>query len=172
MRIGVNTYGIGKLLSRDFDETLDALRAAGVTSIEPNIDFGFRTLRTMPIWIGMKLVGLLGGHFPVGKADEKVEAIRKKGLAVRSIQIDNIKWDPASMQAAVDFCRSNQISYAAFSFKESSVASIRKRLPELREMADLFERNGLHFLIHHPHWPQPIAKANCTYHSITAYCCR
>lgn len=26
--------------------------------------------------------------------------------------------------------------------------------------------------IHHPHWPQPIAKANCTYHSITAYCCR
>ena len=159
MRIGVNTYGIGKLLSRDFDETLDALRAAGVTSIEPNIDFGFRTLRTMPIWIGMKLVGLLGGHFPVGKADEKVEAIRKKGLAVRSIQIDNIKWDSASMQAA-------------FSFKESSVASIRKRLPELREMADLFERNGLHFLIHHPHWPQPIAKANCTYHSITAYCCR
>ena len=26
--------------------------------------------------------------------------------------------------------------------------------------------------IHHPHWPQPIAKADCTYHSITAYCCR
>lgn len=26
--------------------------------------------------------------------------------------------------------------------------------------------------IHHPHWPQPIAKANCTYYSITAYCYR
>ena len=35
MKIGVNTFGIGKLLREDFSGTLKELREAGITTIEP-----------------------------------------------------------------------------------------------------------------------------------------
>ena len=37
MKIGVNTFGIGKLLREDFSGTLKELREAGITAIEPMV---------------------------------------------------------------------------------------------------------------------------------------
>ena len=39
MTIGVNTFGIGKLLREDFSGTLMKLREAGITAIEPMVLF-------------------------------------------------------------------------------------------------------------------------------------
>ena len=39
MKIGVNTFGIGKLLREDFSGTLKELREAGITAIEPMVLF-------------------------------------------------------------------------------------------------------------------------------------
>ena len=39
MKIGVNTFGIGKLLREDFSGTLMKLREAGITAIEPMVLF-------------------------------------------------------------------------------------------------------------------------------------
>lgn len=148
MKIGVNTFGIGKLLSKDFDGTLDALKEIGITSIEPNIDFKRGSWKMKPIWFGMKLVGLLGGHFPVDKAGTKIEAIRKKGFAVNCIQADNIPWNVKSMQIVVDFCQENKIRYVVASFKEGSVEAIREKIPEIKAIVNLFEKNGIKFLAH------------------------
>lgn len=148
MKFGVNTLGIGKLLKADFNGTLAALKEIGITSIEPNIDFKRGNWWMQPIWFGMKLAGVLDGHFPVNKAGAMIEAIRKKGFAVNCIQTDNILWNVKSMQVVVDFCRENNIRYVAASFKESSVEAIRKQIPEIRAMVELFDKNGIRFLAH------------------------
>lgn len=149
MKIGINTFGIGKLLRMDFEGTLAALQNAGVTSIEFNIDFK-QGRDGIPkfVWLSMKVLGILDGFFPYDKAGILIEKCRSKGFAVHSIQADNVKWNVQGMQAVVDFCKNNRVSYVSYSFKEKSVAHMQEYLNETRRIVTLLKSNGIQLLAH------------------------
>ena len=148
MKVGVNTFGLGKWLIKDYEGTLKKLLEAGATSIEPCIQFKENSTVDEETLVQAKKAGVFGGVYPVKEAEDKIRDFRKRGFEVYSIHLFNTVFSVEVMHEVVSFMMQNQLQYAVYSFMESSINSIREKADTIKLVNQLFEKNGLSFLIH------------------------
>ena len=151
MKIGTNTYGLGKWLYQNWDKTLTGLKEAGITSIEPCVAFpkeGHPTPIPEKYLELMQKAGLQGGVFQKDKAPEVIRELRERGFEVCSIHVMGLPFTVEDLQEVLSFIKENEIRYAVNSFNSSSVDEMKTFSPVLREAAPLFRAEGKELLIH------------------------
>ena len=83
MQIGINSFGLNKVLSQDFTAGVLSLKEAGISHLEPLIVFDFgRGLTASALCAGLRRAGKDGGMWPVTLAAERIEFLRRNGIAV------------------------------------------------------------------------------------------
>lgn len=152
MDIGVNTFGLGRLLRKDFDNTLNRLKKSGVTSIEPIINFNQKHKR--PKWIRYieSRRPLFSGIYSIDEAQTIINLIKEKGFKIYSIQLNNIDFDETSIDKLIFFMKKNNVVYGAYSPIESDLNKVKKDKNKYLLISKMFKQNGLHFLIHNHHY--------------------
>ena len=150
MKIGVNTFGIGKLLREDFSGTLGELREAGITAIEPMVLFMGKEggLAERLSTYTMSRIDQAAGVWPVASAGEMFDAVRAEGFAIRSVHMAGPGWKRNCIDRAIAFAKEQDIAYYVLSFNQSSVTEMAKEIAELKEAARRFRENGIGLLMH------------------------
>lgn len=83
MQIGINSFGLNKVLSQDFTAGVLSLKEAWISHLEPLIVFDFgRGLTASALCAGLRRAGKDGGMWPVTLAAERIEFLRRNGIAV------------------------------------------------------------------------------------------
>ncbi len=128
MNIGVNFFGPKRKLYHDFDGTLENLMAGGFNSAEICVAFGgaMEPPKGVPEEVFREISG---GIWDYSVADERLAAVRAKGMAVISVHMMiAMRPTPEQLEAViptvVEFGKRNQIHYF--------VLSIMKGLPEMK----------------------------------------
>ena len=148
MKIGVNTYGLGKYLKQDAETVWHGLMEAGVTAIEPNISFSQVKLIPERYLQAVKASGIRDGVFPVETATDTIKMLRQKGFEVYSIYLQDTRFDLSGMSEVADFMEANEIHYCSFSFSNVSLGEVTALVPTIREIAAMFRSRGMEFLLH------------------------
>lgn len=150
MKIGVNTFGIGKLLREDFSGTLGELREAGITAIEPMVLFMGKEggLAERLSTYTMSRIDQAAGVWPVASAGEMFDAVRAEGFAIRSVHMAGPGWKRNCIDRAIAFAKEQDIAYYVLSFNQSSVTEMAKEVAELKKAARRFRENGIGLLMH------------------------
>lgn len=130
MKIGVNTFGIGKLLREDFSGTLKELREAGITAIEPMVLFMGKEggLAERLSTYTMSRIDQAAGVWPVASAGEMFDAVRAEGFAIRSVHMAGPGWKRNCIDRAIAFAKEQDIAYYVLSFNQSSVTEMAKEI--------------------------------------------
>ena len=143
MKVGVNSFGLGRYLRRDGEAVWHGLKAAGVSSIEPCVAF-----RPFPPLTRFFRKGLFDGVFDKEKAPALINDLRRRGFEVYSFQLQNAPFEWEELKAALPFMEENGLDYCVYSFMDSSVERIREKAPVIREAVKLFHACGKELLIH------------------------
>lgn len=143
MKVGVNTFGLGKALHKDHEKVRQGLKKAGVTSIEPCIAF-----RPMPVLTQIFKPGLFDGVFPKDKTAALIADLRRRGFDVYSFQLQNTPFDAEALKEALPFMKENKLDFCVYSFMEASVEKIQALAPEIRKAVEIFRTEGKTLLIH------------------------
>lgn len=151
MEIGVNTFGIGKELRKDFFLTLKSLKDSGVTSIEPIINFNQQIRRNKLFRYLDSRRPYFSGIFSIDDAEKKISGIRSSGLIVESIHLNNISFDDRSIEEIIGFMKKNKIKYGVFSPLEKNLENNIIKSKDYKRVDARFKENSLTFLIHNHH---------------------
>ena len=143
MKIGFNTFGLGRYLHRDAERVWRGLKDAGVGSIEPCVAF-----RPTPWAARFFTKGLFDGVFPKKNAPDVIRMLRERGFEVFSFQLQNVPFTMEELQKAVSFMEENGLEYCVYSFMEGSVDTIRSREETIRDAVYLFRAHEKELLIH------------------------
>ena len=152
--IGVNTYGISKLLKKDFDGTLKALAGAGVTSIEPCVIFprAYGRIKRKLFKFGFSVVGLDGGNWFGIDAYDNVERVKELGLTVKSahLALANDSADTLSRATpyALEFALVTGLKYFVVSLMADSPKVCEKFVPALKDFTEALGKIGVGVLYH------------------------
>ena len=150
MEIGVNTFGIAKLLKEDFNGTLQRLSEIGITSIEPMVLFAGKEgglTERLAVYTTAKL-DIAGGTWPLSVADGKFAAIRSAGFSIRSAHMAGPGWKQANIDRAIAFAKEQGIRYYVVSFNKAQISEVAPQVAELRLAARKFRENGIWLLMH------------------------
>lgn len=148
MKIGTNTYGLGKYLKQDSETVWSGLKEAGVTSIEPNISFSQVSLIPERHLEAVKSSGLRDGVFPADSAADTIQMLRNRGFEVYSIYLQDTRFDLSGMNEVADFMQANEIHYAVYSFNNISVEEVKALVPSMRKILTMFRSRGMELLLH------------------------
>ncbi len=158
MNIGVNFFGPKVRLYHDFDGTLDALKASGITSAEVCLAFGGSE---PPPHFPPELSG---GIWPVNVAAQRIRAVREHGLAVVSAHIMLMNPEPEELveliPALTDFGRENQIAHFVISLSKG-LADMKRYAPALAELSNALAAAGTP-LAYHNHEAECATEAGTT----------
>ncbi|MBQ6513659.1 MAG: hypothetical protein IJI09_02965 [Clostridia bacterium] len=125
MKIGVNTFGLGPCLKKNETKVWNRLRKAGVTAIEPCIDFhpmGPQTEEEKAAWER----GRFAGVFSATSAGEKIRFLRSMGFEVYSFQLQSHAFSAETVAEAVPFMKEHGLHYCIFNFMERSVEKVSR----------------------------------------------
>lgn len=158
MEIGVNTYGLGPSLSKDWKGTLRRLKDAGVTSIEPMVYFGDDNAIPQEFLQVFGQGGMLDGLFTVDRAAGVIRELRGLGFDVNCMHFREIAFGEnlsykelftkELLTRVIRFMKEQDIHFAVQSFMTSSVAKMREMKGLLCWATDEFRLNGLELLVH------------------------
>lgn len=155
MKIGVNFFGPKFRLYRDFDGTLDALKASGFASAEICVAFAGsgEPPKALNLHIPEQaLREMSGGIWSVEDAAERLRKVRAHGLEVLSCHA-MLGFETTAeallsyLPKLLDFGSANNISYFVFS-PMKTLSEIRPMLPAIRQVSDALSRAGITLLIH------------------------
>lgn len=150
MQIGINTYGLSKCLLKDFDGTLEKLREAGITAIEPMVVFSEneKSKESLEAYEKAKRMQMTGGAWPRWMAGEKMQIIRDAGFQIRSVHMEGPGWKEPLLDQAIAFAKDQGIQYYVVSPNETSIDRAKKEFIELKTAAKKMKENGIELLIH------------------------
>ncbi len=150
MQIGINTYGLSKCLLKDFKGTLEQLKKAGISAIEPMVVFAENEKgeEAIQAYKEAEKMRMTGGAWPRWMAGEKIQSIRDAGFQIRSIHMFGLGWKRPLLDEAIAFAKEQQISYYVLSLNECSIEKTKKDIAELKKAAERMKENGVELLIH------------------------
>lgn len=150
MKIGINTYGLSKCLLKDFNGTLEKLKEAGITAIEPMIVFSEneKSKEALEAYEEAKRMQMTGGAWPRWMADEKMQVIRDAGFQIRSVHMLGPGWKEPLLGQAIAFAKEQKLSYYVVSPNETSIERAKTEFAELQTAARKMKENGVELLIH------------------------
>lgn len=150
MQIGINTYGLSKCLLKDFSGTLEQLKKAGISAIEPMVVFAEneRSKEALQAYEEAERMQMTGGAWPRWMAGEKMQIIRDAGFEIRSIHMFGPGWKQPLLDQAIAFAKEQGVQYYVLSLNESSIEKAKKEIPELQEAAKKMKENGVELLLH------------------------
>lgn len=149
IEIGINTFGLGPVLTGDEEGTFRKLKEYGADAIEPCIMF---TERSKPLL--RKLVAsqseipIIHGIWPSDTASKRIQILRKMGLKVYGFHMMAPKLTPEIARQAAVFAKVNELSYAVYSGETDKLSRAEKLLPGLRACIKEFHSFGLDFMYH------------------------
>ena len=148
MILGVNTYGMGRLLKAGFRQTFRILKENGVTAAEPCVFFpGKKPGVGSLIGLGMKLSDRLGGVWAPAEAKEKIEQLRADGFRIEGAHLfGGLAED--EIDTALSFAKENALQYYVLSVMTDRIPQAAKQLPMLRRAVRAFRDQGVHLLLH------------------------
>lgn len=150
MQIGINTYGLSKYLIKDFNGTLEQLKKAGISAIEPMVIFAEneKSEEALQAYQEAEKMQMTGGAWPRWMAGEKIQAVRDAGLQIRSVHMYGPGWKQPLLDQAVVFAKDQKIQYYVLSLNESSIEKVKEEIPGILEAAKVLKENGVELLIH------------------------
>lgn len=152
MRIGVNTFGLSGLLTKDFTGTLAALRRMGYETVEPCVLFE-EAVPARELRATLRSYGLDDGFlWSVQEAREKIGIARDMGFSIAGIHpalfnSKHFSWD-ATILRMKDFAREMDIRYYVYSPQKSSVCKLANDIDRIRITVAELNKAGVSFLLH------------------------
>ena len=155
MNIGVNFFGPKRKLYHDFEGTLNALKAAGFTSVELCVAFAGNgePPKELNLQIPEEVIReMSGGIWPLESAVERLAAVRAHGFNVQSCHMMlGFQTSPEQLvgmlPTLLEFGTANQISYYVFS-PMKGLADIKPMIPAIKEVSDALAEAGITLLLH------------------------
>lgn len=146
MQIGINSFGLNKVLGQDFTAGALSLKEAGISHLEPLIVFDSgRNLSAAALCAGLRRAGKDGGMWPVTLAAERIDFLRRIGIGVYGAQVSLVDLVPGGLTAQLEqllsFAVQQGLRYYVYSPKKG-------RLLDAADEAEIF-RKALAAL--HPH---------------------
>lgn len=150
MKFGINTFGISKVLLKDFKGTLSKLKAYGIDSIEPMVVFmeNEDSEEGRAEYLRNEKLGMTGGCWPLGMAGEKFKELKAQGMTIRSVHMFGPGWREPFLDKAITFAKEQKFQYFVVSLNESSIDTVKGYLDELKYAVRKFKENGLELLFH------------------------
>lgn len=150
MEIGINTYGLSKCLFDDFDGTLEKLKEAGITAIEPMIVFtgNGKSKEALAAYKEAEKTKMTGGHWPVWMAGEKMQRIRDAGFKIRSIHMIGPGWKEPMLEESIAFAKEQGLKYIIINPNETSIEHAKKEFAFFPEAVKRMKENGIELMIH------------------------
>lgn len=151
--IGVNTFGLGKLLSKDFEGTVRQLKEAGFTAVEPLVIFP--SAMGMPeAAMEMRLAssGQLGTFWPETIAEKRIRYLRDEGFRVEGIHLGLAGMIPGGLKQAAPyaaaFARKMGLSYVVHSPKRTNAEEMKQEAEGFRSAKEILDACGCELLFH------------------------
>lgn len=151
--VGVNTFGPGRLLSDDFEGTVQQLKEAGFTAIEPLVVFP--EALGMPESMMVRRLsdsGQLGVFWPEELAKERIAYLRSEGFAVEGIHLGLVGMVPDRLKqvlpSATQFAEETGLSYLVHSPKLTSVREMEQEAEGFRFGKEILSEKGIELLFH------------------------
>ena len=157
MKLGINTFGIAKLLHKNFDGTLQSLHDFGYTSIEPCIffDCGMPALKRTLSHANLRLWKFDGGMWSSStNAKKRIEQVRAAGFLVFSVQSsgDVCSFLSEGLDDALGLLRNTGIRYLIISPMKKTYEEARKLIPLMKKAAQRLQKEGIALVLHnHEH---------------------
>lgn len=158
MQIGINTFGIAKLLSKDLDGTLERLREMGYTCLEPCIYFDGAFPRPVRagLRLGLRIGGTYGGLWQqCYGAEELALRAKERGFSVLSVHSflpvgeRGCRW----LEEGAALLERIGAKFLVISPMKGSIREAERLIPALREVSDLLHARGISLLLHN-HAPE------------------
>jgi len=153
MKTGVNLFGLAELMREDFEGTLHTLKEMGFTTLEPCIlfDEGFPMPKER-VAAGLEQRGFTGAYFLASEAKEKIEAVRKAGLAVTGAHVFLIQFIPNGFDAILPqmlkTAEENNLQYYVYCPMIDSVDAMKEKLPSVQRAAKALAEANVDLLFH------------------------
>lgn len=147
--IGINTYGLGMCLEKDFDGTLQQLKDAGIGAIEPCL-LCWSPKTDPELNGGPKLsdLPLRHGFWKLEHAAPVIQRFKDNGFIIRSIQYMGHWDDTEAMEHAIDFAIRQDARYFVHSFNVSTIREIDEWIPYIRDVARRLQEHGISLMMH------------------------
>lgn len=155
MNIGVNFFGPKRRLYHDFDGTLEALKAGGITSAEICVSFAGNGEPPKELNLTIppqEFLEMSGGIWSLDAAAERLRAVREHGLAVHSCHMMlGFGMTPEVLRSVLptllEFGLKNSIRYYVFSPMKDT-EGVKPLIPAIREVSDALAQAGITLLLH------------------------
>ncbi len=163
MELGINTYGISKLLHGGFEAVLDKLHSFDYTFLEPCIVFDKSTfiLKRTLAHTNLRLWKLDGGIWHSStNAKHRVEQARAAGFKIVSAQstFDVGLFLSERLDDALSFLRETNIRYLIVSPMKKAYEEARELIPLLNNASERLQKEGFTLVLHnHEHECMPQA---------------
>ena len=149
MQLGINTYGLSRLLKDPFIQSIQTLKQNGITAMEPCIRFKSKafSMDTM-IEIWLKLTKRDGGVWRAGEAKMKIAKLRAEGVRIDGAHIFCRTITEETIEQALAFAKENGLHYYAVSYITDSLSKAQRHIPMLSSAVKKLSANGIHLLLH------------------------
>ncbi len=151
MEIGINTFGLSKLMGEDFEGTLENMKDCGITAIEPCVFYAKQVG-----WLGKLIKSgvnksqMGGGCLFDEDVERKIKIIKEKGFKIRSLHLMIFTKNSLEKQfkTALKCARENEISYIVVSYNMKSIKKMKKRIAALKKATEEAKKYGVQILYH------------------------
>lgn len=153
MQIGINSFGLNKVLSQNFTAGVLSLKEAGISHLEPLIVFDFgRGLTASALCAGLRRAGKDGGMWPVTLAAERIEFLRRNGIAVYGAQISLVDQVPGGLTVQLEqlaaFAAQQELRYYVYSPKNGRLSDAAGEAEIFRKAIDALRPQGVELYFH------------------------
>lgn len=149
IEVGVNTFGLGKLLAKDYEGTMRRVAEQGADAIEPCILFMGKTNPLMERVLKVqRRMPMMGGIWLQSEAPAKIKRLREMGLKVHGIHMMAPGLNEGIVKVVAQFAMENDLNYVVFSNETDDLNKAAKALPGLRAAVKVFKENGIIFMYH------------------------
>lgn len=153
MSIGVNTFGLKRVLYENFDETLAQIKECGFYSLEPCILLSKLPINSIKKALPKEMQIMAGGIWPMETAAKRIAEARSKGLEIYSVHLilmnANIKTLERFVPKLIQFAHENGIKYYVLSLC-LDFDTAEKSVNKLQTIAEKMKSEGI-ILCYHNH---------------------
>lgn len=164
MRIGVNTFGLKKVMFENFDETLMKLKECGFYSLEPCILLSKLPINSIKKVLPKEMQVMTGGIWPMETAAKRIAEARDKGLKIYSVHVilmdAKIKTLERFVPKLLQFAHENNIKYYVLSLC-LDFHTAEKSVNKLQTIAEKMKSEGI-ILCYHNHEHESIYQGKQT----------
>lgn len=147
MKIGINTYGLGKELLENKEDTLYQMKEAGIFAIEPGIIYLNQTTNSeYAMWAKRN------GFLLDNEAVEAIQRYRANGFVIEGAHLGILGLSEENMKEAIEnailLAKQCGLKYYVIGFMTSTIEETVKYVPILKYASEELLKNGMDLLYH------------------------